>query len=142
MADATLRLCYICFTFKHQFRRNAPQYLRAKKPWLPIIDPDRRALLCEHRGQKRYGEIPQLTNAKVHRHSSATPGIHATPPMKTPDGGSLAVQTGRKVEKWRIVELRGAAPLIWRTACTQKTRAAGCGSNTSAASLVPKGAAL
>lgn len=60
---------------------------------LPIVNPDWCALLPEHRGQKRYREIPQLTNAKIHRHS-ITLGIHATPSIKTPTGGTAAVQTG------------------------------------------------
>lgn len=56
---------------------------------LPIVDPDRCALLPEHRGQKRYGEIPQLTNAKIHRHRVAL-GVHATPAINTPTGESSA----------------------------------------------------
>ena len=52
---------------------------------LPAVDPHRRALLPEHRGQKRNREIPQLTNAKIHRHR-VTLGVHATPSIKTPTG--------------------------------------------------------
>lgn len=59
---------------------------------LPAVDPHRRALLPEHRGQKRNREIPQLTNAKIHRHR-VTLGIHATPSIKTPTGESSG---GRK----------------------------------------------
>lgn len=116
--------CGVSFTFEPHLLEETPNmylYLYI----LPIIDPDRRALLREHRGQKRYGEIPQLTNAKVHRHSSVAAGTHAIPPMKTPAGGSLAVKTGRKVEKWRIVELRSAAPLIWRANLHTKDESGG-----------------
>lgn len=60
---------------------------------LPIVDPHRCALLPEHRGQKRNREIPQLTNAKIHRHR-VTLGIHATPSINTPAGDSSAAQTG------------------------------------------------
>lgn len=64
---------------------------------LPAVDPHRRALLPEHRGQKRDREIPQLANAEIHRHR-VTLGVHATPSMKTTAGDS--VQTGHPaVEK-------------------------------------------
>lgn len=72
--------------------------LRDQRP-LPIVDPDRCALLPEHRGQKRYGEIPQLTNAKIHRHRVAL-GVHATPAINTPTGESSAAPSGASaVEK-------------------------------------------
>lgn len=60
---------------------------------VPIVEPERCALLPEHRGQKRYGEIPQLTNAKIHRHCVAL-GVHASPAINTPTGESSAAPTG------------------------------------------------
>lgn len=69
---------------------------------LPIVDPHRCALLPEHRGQKRNREIPQLTNAKIHRHR-VTLGIHATPSIYHPRrrlfGGTNWKSSGIKVEK-------------------------------------------
>lgn len=48
----------------------------------PVINRDR--VLPEHRGQERYGEIPQLTNTQVHRHR-VTLRVHATPRAKHPN---------------------------------------------------------
>lgn len=67
---------------------------REKADKLPLpINADRCALLAEHRGQERNGEIPQLTNAKVHRHC-ITLGIHATPSIKTSPGDSCGERAG------------------------------------------------
>lgn len=65
---------------------------------VPIVEPERCALLPEHRGQKRYGEIPQLTNAKIHRHCVAL-GVHASPAINAPTGESSAAPTGAPAVK-------------------------------------------
>lgn len=67
-------------------------WLRDQPP-LPIVEAHRCALLAEHGGQKRYGEIPQLTNAKIHRHRVAL-GVHASPAINTPTGASRAARSG------------------------------------------------
>lgn len=87
VADAAIRRSGSARSWLRDQRRVAPA-----RP-LPIVDPDRCALLPEHRGQKRYGEIPQLTNAKIHRHRVAL-GVHATPAINTPTGETSAARTG------------------------------------------------
>lgn len=67
--------------------------VQAAPAGLPIVEAQRRALLPEHRGQKRDGEIPQLTNADVHRHRVAL-RVHARPALRAPAGQSRAAPTG------------------------------------------------
>lgn len=86
-------------------RRRRAQLAAGPGAVLPIVEAHRCALLAEHGGQKRYGEIPQLTNAKIHRHRVAL-GAHASPAINTPTGASRAARSGRKVAKSRIVGSR------------------------------------
>lgn len=55
---------------------------------LPIVEAHRRALLAEHGRQERYGEIPQLADAKIHRRHRVALRVHARPPVNssTPRG--------------------------------------------------------
>lgn len=49
---------------------------------LPIVEAHRRALLAEHGRQERYGEIPQLADAKIHRRHRVALRVHARSPAR------------------------------------------------------------